>query len=86
MYPRPHTVHALVERTGNMAKEGHDIKKGQQELTLLKAEKTLNLNHSGFKKLSFRSSTQYLCEPDNGSFLKEVELKATYDPVVDNQR
>ena len=65
-----------------------------QELTLLEAEKrkwrdvlkrllaiTLSL---ASRNLSFRGSSQCLYEPDNGNFLKEVELLASFDPVMEN--
>ncbi|KAG1925876.1 zinc finger MYM-type protein [Pimephales promelas] len=47
---------------------------------------TLALNHSltGLKKFVFRGSSDRLYESDNGNFLKEVELMATYDPVMEN--
>lgn len=66
----------------------------QQELTLLEAERkrwreilkrllsiTLSL---ASRNLSFRGSSDRLHEPDNGNFLKEVELMETYDPVMEN--
>lgn len=66
----------------------------QQELKLLEAERkrwreilkrllsiTLSL---ASRNLSFRGSSDRLYEPDNGNFLKEVELMATYDPVMEN--
>ncbi|XP_039866244.1 zinc finger MYM-type protein 1-like [Simochromis diagramma] len=66
----------------------------QQELTLLEAERkkwreilkrllsiTLSL---ASRNLSFRGSSDCLYEPDNGNFLKEVELMATYDLVMAN--
>ncbi|CAM4570031.1 unnamed protein product [Leuciscus chuanchicus] len=31
-----------------------------------------------------RGSSQCLYEPDNGNFLKEVELLASFDPVMEN--
>ena len=73
------------------------LKKGmaidQQMLTLLEAERkkwrdvlkrllsiTLSL---ASRNVSFRSSSDRLYEPDNGNFLKEVELMATYDPLME---
>ena len=38
--------------------------------------------HQGI--FSFRGSSQHLYEPDNGNFLKEVELLAKLDPVMEN--
>lgn len=68
--------------------------KDHQALTLLEAEKrrwrdvlkrllkiTLSL---ASRNLSFRGSSQCLYEPDNGNFLKEVELLASFDPVMEN--
>ncbi|XP_063754676.1 uncharacterized protein LOC134874557 [Eleginops maclovinus] len=65
-----------------------------QEQTLLEAEKrrwrdvlkrllkiTLSL---ASRNLSFRGSSQCLYEPDNGNFLKEVELLGSFDPVMEN--
>lgn len=65
-----------------------------QELALLEVKKkrwrdvltrllavTLSL---ASRNLSFRGSSQRLYEPDNGNFLKEVELLAEFDPVIDN--
>lgn len=34
--------------------------------------------------MSFSGSSDRLYEPDNGNLLKEVELMATYDPVMEN--
>lgn len=66
----------------------------QQELTLLEAERkrwrnvltrligiTLSL---ASRNLAFRGSSQHLYEPDNGNFLKEVDLLAKFDPVIEN--
>ena len=63
-----------------------------QELTLLEAEKrrwrnvlkhllkiTLSL---ASRNLPFRGSSQCLYEPDNGNFLKEVELLGSFDAVI----
>lgn len=68
--------------------------KDHQALTLLEAEKrrwrdvlkrllkiTLSL---ASRNLSFRGSSQCLYEPDNNNFLKEVELLASFDPVMEN--
>ena len=65
-----------------------------QELTLLEAEKrrwrnvlkhllkiTLSL---ASRNLPFRGSSQCLYEPDNGNFLKEVELLGSFDAVMEN--
>ncbi|KAM4534234.1 zinc finger MYM-type protein 1-like [Odontesthes bonariensis] len=75
---------------------GTRLKKGmaidQAELTLLEAERkkwrdilkrllsiTLSL---ASRNLSFRGSSEHPYEPDNGNFLKEVDM-ATYDPVME---
>lgn len=63
-----------------------------QALTLLEAEKRrwrdvlkclLNITLAS-RTLTFRGSTQCLYEPDNGNFLKEVELLGSFDPVMEN--
>lgn len=68
----------------------------QWELTLLEAERKrcrdilkrlLSIPLSlASRNSSFRGSSDRLYEPDNGNFLKEVELMTTYDPVMENHK
>lgn len=65
-----------------------------QALTLLEAEKKrwrdvlkhllkITLSLASWN-LSFRGSSQCLYEPDNGNFLKEVELLGSFDTMMEN--
>ncbi|KAK0141005.1 hypothetical protein N1851_021993 [Merluccius polli] len=56
----------------------------QQELTLLEEERKRWRNVLTRLISIILGSSQHLYEPDNGNFLKEVELLAKFDPVMEN--